>query len=79
MPDDWIAHLGTAEHVAVILERWAASVSDFKKVYVSRPLGANISIAKTEEDTGATDVHFIVDNDLESRLTQWVPSEHCEA
>ena len=68
MPDSRVAHLGIAEHVAKILEKWAASVSGFDKVYLNQPLGTNILIDKIEENTDATDVHFEIDKNLDNRL-----------
>ena len=68
VPDGRIAHLGIAEHVAVILERWAASVPDFNKLYLSQPLGTNISIDKIQENIDDTEVHFITDKNFHSRL-----------
>ena len=68
MTDGRIAHLGITEYVAVVLEKWAASLPDFNTLYMSQPLGTNISIDKIGENLDATDVHFITDKNLAGRL-----------
>ena len=66
--DGRIAYLGIAEHVSVILERWAASIPDFNMLYLSQPLGAAICIDKIDENIDTTNVRFVVDKGLADRL-----------
>ena len=68
MTDGRIAQLGIAEYLAVVLEKWAASVPDFNTLYLSQPLGTNISVDIIGENPDATDVHFTTDKQLAGRL-----------